>query len=59
MPMTNLSTPFSKAAQFRCPQCNGTARLTMIEPHVSEPQKEWHVFRCETCSTARTYLTSR
>jgi hypothetical protein len=59
MPMMKLSSPSSTAAHFRCPQCNGTARLTMVEPHVREPQKEWHVFRCENCCATRSYLTSR
>ena len=59
MPMMNLSAPSSTAAHLRCPQCNGTAHLTMIEPHVCEPQKEWHVFRCESCCATRTYLVSR
>ena len=49
MPMMNLSAPSSTAAHLRCPQCNGTAHLTVIEPDVREPQKEWHVFRCENC----------
>jgi hypothetical protein len=59
MPMLTFSVPSSTAAQFRCPQCNGNARLTTVEPHVREPQKEWHVFRCEACCATRSYLTTR
>jgi hypothetical protein len=59
MPMMNLSAPSSTAAHARCPKCNGTARLTMIEPDVRDPQKEWHVFRCEICHAKRSYLTLR
>jgi hypothetical protein len=59
MPTTNLFVPSATAAHIRCPQCNGNARLTMVEPHEREPQKEWHVFRCESCCTTRSYLTSR
>ena len=59
MPMMTISAPSATAAIARCPHCDGTARLTLVEPHLKEPQKEWHQFRCETCSTIRSYLTVR
>jgi hypothetical protein len=58
METLTLSAPSVTAAVARCPQCNGIARLTLVEPHVSDPDKEWHVFRCEACSATRTYMTA-
>ena len=59
MPMMTLSAPSATAAVARCPHCDATAKLTLIEPHLNDPQKEWHVFRCDTCSVTRSYLTTR
>jgi hypothetical protein len=59
MPMLNVSVPPATAAVVPCPHCSGTARITLVEPHPREPQKEWHVFRCGACEATRAYLTSR
>jgi hypothetical protein len=59
MPMMTYSAPAATSAVARCPHCDGKAKLTIVEPHLIEPHKEWHVFRCENCCTTRSYLTSR
>jgi hypothetical protein len=59
MPMMTYSAPAATSAVARCPHCDGKAKLTIVEPHPHEQQKEWHVFRCEACGTTRSYLTSR
>jgi len=59
MPTLSRSGPAPTAPRLHCAHCDGPARLIIIEPHIQEPEKEWHVFRCDSCRATRAYLTVR
>jgi hypothetical protein len=48
-------SPALSAIVFRCPQCNGEAKLRLVEPDQHREDCEWHVFECENCGLPRSY----
>jgi hypothetical protein len=59
MPMMNISAPPYATIVAQCPQCDGPAKLRVVEPDQSRSDREWHVFQCDECGLPRSYEMSR
>jgi hypothetical protein len=57
--MLAQQSPSAITTKMLCPVCGGCLRLTVIEPHHNDKRLDDHIFACDKCDEAQTYVFDR